>query len=194
VKYVVLALLLSVGYISANPPTAPRPVPPSQAVAPPNAAPHNPAIDMDGYLKVAAEASKHRSTHRITEEEFIRMSKERGTIVLDARSKEMFDLMHVEGAINLSFPNIDIESLKKTLPDKEARILIYCNNNFTDPTKPAGKGVAAEAFRSKMPTASLNISTYIALYNYEYKNVYELAPLVDPAKSKLAFVVKSDAK
>ena len=74
------------------------------------------------------------------------MSREKGTIVLDARSKEMYDLMHVKGAINLSFPNIDIESLKKTLPDKNARILIYCNNNFkTDsPGTIAGGGIPVE--------------------------------------------------
>ena len=31
------------------------------------------------------------------------------------------------------------------------------------------------------------LSTYIALYNYGYRNVYELGPLVDVAKSKLPF-------
>ncbi len=177
-KYVALALLLSVGYLYANPPASQAPpVPPTQAAV---NVPANPAIDMDGYLKVAQEAAKHRTTHRVTEDDFIKMSGEKGTIVLDARSKEMFDLLHVDGAINISFPNIDIESLKKTLPDKDARILIYCNNNFTDPSKPAGKGIAAQAFASKAPVASLNISTFISLYSYGYKNVYELAPLVDP--------------
>ena len=38
-----------------------------------------------------------------------------------------------------------------------------------------------------MSTASLNISTYIALYNYGYHNVYELAPQLDPEQSKLSF-------
>jgi len=193
-KYVTLALLLTVGYLSANPPATQPVASPTPLAFAQLGVPANPAIDMDGYLKIAADAAKHRQSHRVTEEDFIKMSQEKGTVVLDARSKEMYDLMHVKGAINLSFPNIDIESLKKTLPDKDARILIYCNNNFTDPTKPAGNGIAAVAFRSKAPTASLNISTYIALYNYGYKNVYELAPLVDPAKSKLTFVVKSNAK
>ena len=150
-----------------------------------NAVPENRAIDMNGYLKVAQEASKHRETHRVSEADFIRMAAEEGTIVLDARSKEKYDLLHIKGAINLSFPDIDVESLKKLLPDKNARILIYCNNNFTDPAAPPGKGIEARAFPSKMPTASLNISTYIALYNYGYKNVYELAPLVDPKTTKL---------
>ena len=131
---------------------------------------------MEGYLKVAAEAAKHRETRRLSEEDFLKMSKETGTIVLDARSKEMFDQIHVQGAINLSFPNIDVESLKKTLPDKDARILIYCNNNFSN---------AGPAFATKRAVASLNISTYIALYSYGYRNVYELGPQVDLKASKL---------
>jgi phage shock protein E len=138
----------------------------------------NPAIDMDGYLRVSKEAAEHRAARRLTEAEFLRMSAEPGTIVLDARSKAKYDLLHVKGAINLSFPDIDVASLKKTLPDKEARILIYCNNNFKN---------AEEPFPTKMPVASLNLSTYIALYTYGYRNVYELGPQVDPKESRLPF-------
>jgi hypothetical protein len=45
----------------------------------------NPAIDMAGYLKVAFEAAQHREGRRLTEEQFLRMSAEPGTVVLDAR-------------------------------------------------------------------------------------------------------------
>lgn len=148
------------------------------AQKPQAAPPANPEIDMPGHLKVAAEAAKHRETRRVSEEDFIKMSAEPGTIILDARSKAMFDLMHIQGAINLSFPDIAIDSLKKTLPDKDARILIYCNNNFRN--EPV-------AFAPKVKATSLNLSTYITLYTYGYKNVYELAPLLDPKASKLAF-------
>ncbi|HEX4591145.1 MAG TPA: rhodanese-like domain-containing protein, partial [Gemmataceae bacterium] len=134
----------------------------------------NPAIDMKGYLKISQEAAKHRATRRLTEAEFLRMSKEPGTIVLDARSREKYKLMHVDGAINLSFPDITVESLQRTLPDKSARILIYCTNNFLN---------AEAAFPTKMATASLNLSTYIAFYTYGYRNIYELGPQVDPARS-----------
>jgi rhodanese-related sulfurtransferase len=154
----------------------------SQPQAPP---PPNPAIDMNGYLRVAQEAAKHRETHRVSEADFIRMSRQTGTIVLDCRSKAKYDLLHIEGAINLSFPDISVESVKRVLPDKDARILIYCNNNFKN---------NEVAFASKMPTASLNISTYIALYTYGYRNVYELAPQIDPAKSKLTLVASAAAK
>ena len=139
----------------------------------------NPAIDMQGYLRTANDAAEHRESRRLTEEEFIRVSREPGTIILDARSREKFDELHINGAINLSFPDITVESLNRVLPDKNARILIYCNNNFTG---------AEQAFPTKRETASLNLSTYIALYTYGYRNVYELGPLLDIKKSKLDFV------
>ena len=75
----------------------------------PPAPPANPAIDMKGYLQIAQEAAKHRETRRLTEADFIRMSKEPGTLVLDCRSKEKYDQLHIEGAINLSFPDITVE-------------------------------------------------------------------------------------
>jgi hypothetical protein len=165
-KPLALALVLAVGL-----PAVPTAADPKPAIK-------NENIDMEGYLRVSLEAAKHRQSRRLTETEFLRMSQEAGTIVLDARSKEKFDELHIAGAINLSFPDIAVESLKRVLPDKEARILIYCNNNFRDAEGP---------FPSKLPTASLNLSTYIALYNYGYRNIYELGPRLDPKSSKLPF-------
>jgi len=138
----------------------------------------NPAIDMPGYLRVANEAAAHRATRRVSEAEFIRMSREPGTVVLDARSREKYDELHVKGALNLSFPDITIDSLQRVVPDKETRILIYCNNNFANAQGP---------FPAKLASASLNLSTYIALYNYGYRNVYELAPLIDIRNTRLDF-------
>ena len=142
------------------------------------AAPANPAIDMDGYLRMAAEAAAHRQSHRVSEAEFIRMSREPGTIILDARSRAKFDELHVKGAINLPFPDIAIATLRQTIPDKDTRILIYCNNNFRNAEGP---------FPEKAARAALNLSTFIALYGYGYRNVYELAPLVNIEKSRLEF-------
>ena len=64
------------------------------------------------------------------------------------------------------------------IPDKNTRILIYCNNNFRNAERP---------FPTKLPSASLNLSTYIALYNYGYRNIYELADTLDLRASKLGF-------
>jgi hypothetical protein len=138
----------------------------------------NPAIDMEGYLRVSRDAARHRESRRVSEAEFVRMSQEPGTVILDARSREKYDELHVKGAINLSFPDIAIESLKRLLPDRRTRILIYCNNNFANAEGP---------FPKKLDTASLNLSTYIALYNYGYRNVYELGPLIDIENTVLEF-------
>jgi hypothetical protein len=138
----------------------------------------NPNIDMKGFLDNAREAARLRGTRRLSEEEFIRMAGEPGTIVLDARSRAKFDELHVAGAVNLSFPDLTAAALAALIPDKETRILIYCNNNFVRSEK---------AFPSKAPSASLNLSTYVALYSYGYRNVWELAPRLDPASAKLRF-------
>lgn len=138
----------------------------------------NPAIDVEAHLRIAAEAVRHREPRRLSEDQFIRLSREPGTIVLDARSKQKYDELHVKGAVNLSFPDIAVDSLARTLPDKAARILIYCNNNFWNATGP---------FPTKLPSASLNISTYITLYDYGYLNVYELGPLIDMRTTGIEF-------
>jgi hypothetical protein len=138
--------------------------------------PGNPAIDAQGHLRITAEAFSHRASRRVDESEFLRMADEPGTIVLDARSAELFARMHVKGALNLPFPDIALARLDALIPDRATRILIYCNNNFRDEPR---------AFPTKLPSASLNLSTYAALYDYGYRNVYELAPIVDPASTAL---------
>ena len=138
----------------------------------------NPAIDMPGYLRIVHEAAAHRDRHRVTEVEFARLARLPGTLVLDARSREKFDELHVAGAINLSFPDIAVATLRARIPDRATRILIYCNNNFVNAEGP---------FPTKLPAASLNLSTYIALYTYGYRNIWELAPRIDPGQSLLTF-------
>lgn len=157
----VLLLAVSVGVLAAD------------------AGPANPAIDMPGYLRMAREAAHHRTSHRLDVAEFARLSREPGTVVLDARSREKYALLHIKGAINLSFPDIDVASLARILPDKNARILIYCNNNFAN---------QENAFPRKLAVTSLNLSTFIALYAYGYRNVYELRPLLDANNPGLELV------
>ncbi|MET0619044.1 MAG: rhodanese-like domain-containing protein [Thermoanaerobaculia bacterium] len=137
----------------------------------------NPAIDMKAHIRLTEEAAKLREKRRLTEEDFLRMSREPGTVVLDARSARMYGLLHVKGAVNLSYPDFTAEALARVIPSKDAPVLIYCNNNFLN----------AAAFPMKVAMASLNLSTFATLYMYGYKNVYELGPLVAIEKSKLEF-------
>ncbi len=138
----------------------------------------NTNIDMEGFLKIANEAAVWREKHRLTEDEFIRVSTMPNTLILDARSVEAYNLLHVKGAVNLNFPDITADSLAKTIPQKNTRILIYCNNNFDN---------SPRAFASKAAPASLNLSTYISLYTYGYKNVYELGPFLKIHHTKIQF-------
>jgi phage shock protein E len=144
----------------------------------PALAPANPAIDADGYMRFAAEAAAHRAARRLTEDAFIALSREPGTVILDARSREKYDELHVRGAVHLAFPDITVESLARVLPDRNARILIYCNNNFANAPGP---------FPAKLPGAALNLSTYVALYTYGYRNVWELGPFLDARATRIEF-------
>jgi phage shock protein E len=106
------------------------------------------------------------------------MAKEPNTVVLDARSERLYRLRHIDGAVNLSFPDFTAETLAKAIPTPDTRILIYCNNNFQG---------APDSMPVKAIASALNVSTYVSLYSYGYRNVYELGPAVDVAKSRLAF-------
>ena len=144
-----------------------------------HADPGNPAIDAEAHVVNVLEAMNYRAERRVPEGEFLRLSREPGAIVLDARSREKFAMLHVEGAINLPFPDIDPESLARILPDKQAHILIYCNNNFA--------GAPRAMPRKKMQVA-LNLSTFTTLYGYGYRNLYELEPLLEVDQTRLPLV------
>ena len=156
------ALLLSASLAQANPPQDLR----------------NPLIDYDGFARNVQEVRQLRAQRRLTEEEFLRMAREPGTVVLDARSERLYRLRHVRGAVNLSFPEFTAETLAAVIPTRDTRVLIYCNNNF-------------EGAPASMPTkaigAALNVSTFVSLYTYGYRNVYELGPAVDVTRSTLEF-------
>lgn len=152
---------------------------PGAASAKPRYSRDNPAIDMEAHLRLSQEAAAHRESHRVSEEEFLNLSKQQGVVILDARSERRFNELHIRDAVNLSFSDITEASLRKLFPDKKTRILIYCNNNFTG---------SEQAFPTKAAPASLNLSTYVTLYTYGYRNIFELAPLLDVANTKLELV------
>jgi hypothetical protein len=145
----------------------------------------NTNIDMPGFLKIAEVAAASREQHRLTEAEFIRVANLPDTILLDARSHEAFELLHIKGAVGLSFTDFTANSLAKVISTKGTRVLIYCDNNFAD---------SPLAFAAKSPPASLNLSTYISLYTYGYTNVYELGPFLKIKQTKIPFVSNRGAR
>jgi hypothetical protein len=138
----------------------------------------NELIDYGAFARSVDDVRKLRETRRVSEEEFIRMAAEPGTVVLDARSERLYGLRHIRGAVNLSFPEFTAATLARVIPSRDTRVLIYCNNNFRD---------LAESMPTKAFGASLNAPTFVQLYTYGYRNVYELGPAVNAATTKLKF-------
>lgn len=138
----------------------------------------NPRIDYRGFAAGVAEVAALRDSRRIDEDEFLALAAKPDTIVLDARSREKFNLLHVRGARHLSFPDITADELAKVIPTKDTRVLIYCNNNFENEER---------AFASKVAPAALNVHTFNVLHAYGYTNVHELKPLLDVQTTKIPF-------
>jgi phage shock protein E len=90
----------------------------------------NRLIDYLGFEKIVETSRTERESHRLTEEAFLAQMREPGVVVLDARSAAMYQLRHIDGAVNLPFTDFTAASLAKVLPAPETKILIYCNNNF----------------------------------------------------------------
>ena len=127
-------------------------------------------IDYVGFRRLADEVQPLRAQRLLSLEAFQRMAREPNTIVLDARSADAFAQGHIAGAINLPFTDFTDSSLRAALGDPEARVLIYCNNNFSNNAAPV---------ILKRVEVALNIQTFINLYGYGYRNVYELGEVVD---------------
>lgn len=138
----------------------------------------NPLIDYDGFQRIVASSKDERESHRLTEAAFLAGLREPGVIVLDARSEARYRLRHVKGAVNLPFTEFTAESLARVVPRTDAKVFIYCNNNFRD---------SPQAFAPKAATASLNLSTWTSLKSYGYTNVYELGPLLSVDATRIPF-------
>ena len=156
-------------------------------------------VSFDDFKGLVAEVETHRASRLIDLNTFIKMSKEPGVIILDSRSDFRFDRIHVKGAKHLAFTDYTQDNLKKVIPTFETKILIYCNNNFdgnqTDfaskvampRAKPANAVATQFAAQAKPLMMALNIPTYINLYGYGYRNVYELNELVNVNDPRIAF-------
>lgn len=147
-------------------------------------------VDFDRFLELAAEVRDHRAKRMVSLSEFHRMSADSNTVILDTRSKEMYDAKHIKGAIHLNFSDFTQATLARLIPDTNTRILIYCNNNFADddmyfaskayvPNPDELFLTGLENGPKQFPlTMALNVPTYINLYGYGYRNVYELSDLI----------------
>jgi phage shock protein E len=138
----------------------------------------NDQIDYAAFKQIVLDTEQYRESRRLSEDDFIAALKDPGVILLDARSSSAFALRHIKGAKNLPFTDFTEQTLAEIAPDKNSRILIYCNNNFVG---------SPRAFATKAAPASLNLSTYTSLRAYGYENVYELGPVLDVRTANVVF-------
>ena len=57
----------------------------------------NPLIDYGAFQLGVDLVAARREAFRVTESEFVRMARDRKTVILDARSREKFEMLHVKG-------------------------------------------------------------------------------------------------
>jgi rhodanese-related sulfurtransferase len=140
-------------------------------------------IDYKGFSSLTGDVSAYRQKRLIGLDRFKQMAREPNTIILDARSAYNYARGHIKGAVNLPFTDFTADSLRDTLgPNRNVRILIYCNNNFVND--------AAPVVLKSAPLA-LNIPTFINLVGYGYKNVYELGDVIDFNESAVEWVTSA---
>jgi len=135
-------------------------------------------VDYLGFSQVTKEVESHRSKRLVKVEQFMKMAGEKNTIILDTRSARNYKGRHIRGAVHLNFSEFSEEKLAKLIADKNTRILIYCNNNFKDDPM---------TMVLKSAPLALNIPTFINLYGYGYKNIYELSEYLSVKDARLDF-------
>lgn len=156
-------------------------------------------VSFDDFKQLVAEVEPHRATRLVDLNTFLKMSHQPGVVILDTRSAFRYERIHLKGAKHLAFTDFTQENLRRILPSFDTTILIYCNNNFdgnqTDFASkvavplPRTGGTAASQFaaQAKPLMMALNIPTYVNLYGYGYRNVFELNELVKVTDPRITF-------
>jgi hypothetical protein len=145
-------------------------------------------VDYEAYEKLVSEVKEHRKSHLVSLTDFVKMSKDPKVIIIDTRSDVMYKSKHLKGAVHLNFSDFTQANLARIIKSKDTKVLIYCNNNFDkDEANFPTKAYVPSTKDEKALTLALNIPTYINLYGYGYKNVYELDELVSPGDRRIKF-------
>jgi phage shock protein E len=151
----------------------------SSAAAAARPLPVNPQIDYPGFKALTESVEAYRQRRLVDWEGFAAAARERGTLILDARSAPAFAAGHIQGAVNLPFTDFTAQSLAAVIGRSDRPILIYCNNNFSNNEAPV---------QTKSIRLALNIQTFINLVGYGYPNVRELNDVVDFNDPKVRWV------
>ena len=152
-------------------------------------------VSFEDFKALVDKVEPYRQERLIDLDAFLAMSQEENTIILDTRSDFRFERKHIKGSKHLAFTDFTQTNLMALIPDPNTRILIYCNNNFEGDeldfaSKMAGPATVSTnqfASQAKPVMLALNIPTFINLYGYGYRNVYELYELVNVSDPRIHF-------
>ena len=112
------------------------------------------------YYKQAEALSEFRNTRQVSMNEInAMMQQDKNTVLLDTRGDEDFARLHIRGAKHLSYADMTTDRLEKMFPDKNTRIIVYCDSAIMSP------------LTRMMP---LSTNAFVDLHMYGYKNIYEM--------------------
>ena len=154
-------------------------------------------VNYDDFKRLVGEVEPHRQKRLVDLDTFLKMSTQPNVIILDTRSAFRYERVHLKGAKHLSFTDFTQQNLRNVIPSEETTVLIYCNNNFEGnqvdftskvfvPRRHDGL-MSQLAVQEKPIMLALNVPTYITLYGYGYRNIYELNELVNVRDPRIRF-------
>lgn len=116
-----------------------------------------------GHREFYSEAIKTEASHGIKTAKAIEVAawmKDDSVTLVDLRSREAFAVSHIDGAVNIPATELTDEELKKVIPEKKTRVVVYCDYNLA-------------------PVRSIAVTTLgaPAIYQLGYKNIYRLEEL-----------------
>ena len=109
-----------------------------------------------------AEIHKERL---ITPQQLLDMMQDPNTVLIDVRDIERYAKSHIKGAKNYSPFIFSDKEFQELVPDKETKIILYCDNGLSYIAGPPKKNMRA---------ISLTSLAFPYLYTLGYHNLYEL--------------------
>jgi phage shock protein E len=143
----------------------------------------SPLIDYNAFLKTARKVRPYRAKRLLSVADFTARAVQDDVLILDARSSQAYAAGHIEGAVNLPFTDFTADSLAAVIgKNRDRPILIYCNNNFMDNRWPVA---------TKATPLALNNQTFINLYGYGYKNIWELGEAIKMSDIRIRWITSA---
>ena len=139
--------------------------------------PDQPSLSLQELQQFAWQAELRLRKRQLSAREFSKSSQERGTIVLDTRSRESYQSFHIKGSINLPYDLLSSDTLREVIPVNGSKVLLISDNNLP------GKQVPNNV--STGQNLGLKLPIFMQLDAYGYHNVWELATMIAPDDSEI---------